>query len=185
MSVIVGSVALPTGTWSVDPVHSSIEYAVGHNGISLFRGSFPSFAGSIRTEGGKVVALAGTVDTRSLAPADPNLAAHLQGEDFFAVDRFPEARFVASSVVEDEGRLEVVGDLTIREITLPAVLSGTRSPAVLDAYGNTRTAFELRGTIDRTAFGIDWNAELADGGRVVSHEVTIELHVEAVLGDAS
>ena len=50
MSTIEVSTAVPTGTWSVDPIHSSVGFGVKHLGVSTFRGSFPGFTGSVVTE---------------------------------------------------------------------------------------------------------------------------------------
>ena len=110
MSTTAVATAVPTGTWSVDPIHSSVGFGVKHLGVSTFRGSFPGFTGSVTTEGGRLVAAEGVVDVASLETSDPTLTGHLRSEDFFAVDQHPTATFSSTAIVVDEDEsLDVVG----------------------------------------------------------------------------
>lgn len=187
MSTIT-AVSVPAGTWQVDGVHSSIGFAVKHWGVSSFRGSFPAFTGSFRTADGRLRSVEGTVDVGSLVVADPNLDGHLRSDDFFAVEQFPQATFRSTSISEAaDGRIALTGELTIRDVTLPATFSGEIGGVGVDAYGLTRIGLAFEGSIDRTAFGVDWNAQAEDGAYAVAAEVALTLLVEAVLegGDAA
>lgn len=42
-----------------------------------------------------------------------------------------------------------------------------------DPWGNTKAGFTLSGKINRTEFGLTWNAALETGGVMVSEEVKI------------
>lgn len=183
----VASATIPTGVWQVDGVHSSIGFAVKHWGVSTFRGAFPTFTGSLRTADGTLVSVEGTVEVGSLVVNDPALDGHLRGDDFFAVSRFPQATFRSTGASEQDGRILLAGDLTIRDVTLPATFTGSVEGVGIDAYGLTRVGLAFEGTVDRTAFGVDWNATAESGTVAVAAEVTLTLHVEAILqgGDSA
>jgi polyisoprenoid-binding protein YceI len=173
---------LPTGTWSVDPVHSSIGFGVKHFGVSTFRGSFKDAAGSVVTEDDGIRAIEGTVRVENLVTEEPQLTAHLHGEDFFDGDKHPELTFRSTSIEQTEdGKLRVSGDLTIRGATRPVELVAELEGAGDDPYGNTRLGISATGAIDRSDWGITWNAPpLASGALAVGERVALTLHVEAV-----
>ena len=157
---------IPTGTWSIDPVHSSIGFGVKHFGVSTFRGSFSGAAGSIVTDDGAIRSVDGTVRL----------------EDFFDAANHPEITFKSTSIEQlDADRLRINGELEIRGVTRPVELDAEIEGAGDDPYGNTRLGITATGAIDRTDWGITWNAPPLDNGAlVVSESVAITLHVEAV-----
>ena len=173
---------LPTGTWSIDPVHSSIGFGVKHFGVSTFRGSFSGAAGSLVTEDGAIRAIEGTVRLENLDTEEPQLTGHLHSEDFFDAAKHPELTFKSTSVEQaEDGRLRVTGDLTIRGITRPIELDAEIEGAGDDPYGNTRLGITATGAVDRSDWGITWNAPpLANGALAVGERVALTLHVEAV-----
>ena len=123
MSSTLSPTSLATGTWSVDPVHSSIGFAVKHFGVSTFRGTFPGVSGTIVTDGGAVSRLEGAVEVASITTPDDNLTGHLASPDFFDAATYPQARFTSTRVDDlGEGRLRVAGELTIRGVTQPVEL---------------------------------------------------------------
>jgi polyisoprenoid-binding protein YceI len=79
--------AVPAGTWAVDPVHSTIGFAVGYM-AGTFTGTFSDFDALV-TDG----VLTGSAKVASVQVKDPNLEAHLQSPDFFDADRHPELTF--------------------------------------------------------------------------------------------
>ena len=104
---------------------------------------------------------------------DENLAAHLQSPDFFDAERAPEITFVATDIRRDGDRVEVDGELTVKGATLPIQLEGTITDPADDPYGGVRIGLDLSTTIDRTAFGIDWNNPLPNGEPSLANEVTL------------
>jgi polyisoprenoid-binding protein YceI len=174
-------VAVPTGTWNVDPVHSTIGFEVKHFGISTFRGSFAGYEGTIATSDGSLERVEGKVDVASVDVKDGQLAAHLQGEDFFDVANHAEIGFVSTAVSGlEDGRYELTGDLTIRGVTRPVTLEVEIDGAGEDPVGGERISLIGRGEIDRTEFGIAWNQTIANGALVVGEKVRLVLTVEAV-----
>jgi polyisoprenoid-binding protein YceI len=160
--------AVPAGTWGLDPVHSSIGFAITHNTVLTFRGTFAEYDAKLvdgRLEGSAKVA--------SVVVDDENLAGHLQTPDFFDAEQFPVLRFVSSTIAREGERLSLEGELTIKGVTAPVELAGTISGPVTDAYGNERVGLDLETTINRHDFGVSWNAELPNGASILDDEVVI------------
>jgi polyisoprenoid-binding protein YceI len=173
---------LPTGTWSIDPVHSSIGFGVKHFGVSTFRGSFKDASGSVVTADDAIQSIEGTVRVENLVTEEPQLTGHLQTEDFFDAANHPEVTFKSTSIEQaEDGKLRVHGDLTLRGVTRSVELDAEIEGAGDDPYGNTRLGISATGAIDRSEWGMTWNAPpLANGALVVGERVTLTLHTEAV-----
>lgn len=183
-AVATSPVQLPTATWAIDPIHSTIGFAVRHLGITTYRGSFPGAAGGIETRDGAIAAVQGTIRVADLVTQDANLTGHLLTPDFFDAATYPEAGFVSTAVEQgDDGSLRISGDLTLRGVTRPVELVGEVEGVGQDAYGNTKLGLTVRGVIDRTEFGVSWNAPLANGALAVAEKVKLELDVQAVAGE--
>ncbi len=173
--------AVPAGTWTVDPIHSTIGFEVKHFGISTFRGRFTGYEGTIVTGDGSIERVEGKVDVASVDVSDEQLAAHLKSEDFFDAANHPEIRFAGTAArALGGGRFELTGDLTIRGTTRPVTLEVEVDGAGEDPYGGQRISLSGRGQVDRREYGIDWNDTLANGALVVSEKVRLVLSVEAV-----
>ena len=175
------AVTLPAGTWRVDPIHSSVGFEVRHLGISTFRGRFTGYEGEIETGDGTLARVAGTVRVDSVDVKDPQLAEHLQSEDFFDAARAPEITYASTGARRlDDGRFELAGDLTIRGVTRPVTLTVAVEGAGQDAYGNDRISLTATGEVDRTEYGITWNDTIEGGALVLGERVRLVLAVEAV-----
>jgi polyisoprenoid-binding protein YceI len=170
-----GQTAIPTGTWAVDPVHSSIGFAVRYTGTITFKGEFGDFDASLadgRLEGGARVA--------SIEVDDPNLAGHLQTPDFFDAERHPELRFASTDLQLEGERLTARGELTMKGVTQPVELVGTFAGPVTDAYGKQRLGFDLETVVNRHDYGISWNMELPDGSPALADDVAVTAHLALV-----
>ena len=180
MSIIAETSAtqIPTGTWSIDPVWSSLEFEVKKVGLIPIKGRVPGFSGTI--ESGGEVSIEGTVDATSITTFDETRDGHLQSPDFFDTQRYPELRFSSTEVSVDDRGVRVRGDLTIKDTTRPVELRGTFLGSGPDLAGNERIGLELEGTIDRTEFGLEWNAPLPGGGFLLPNGVTLRATFAAV-----
>ncbi|HEY8582684.1 MAG TPA: YceI family protein [Capillimicrobium sp.] len=182
MDTTVSRTAIPTGTWTIDPAHSTIGFAVRHAGIANVRGRFETFQGAIEvTESG--IAIAGTVD---LASVDTGVEArddHLRSVDFFHVDEHPELRFASRDVVVDGADIEIAGDLTLRGVTRPITLRGELGGYDTDPDGDTRLGVEVAGQLSRAEFGMRFNQALGSGNVLVADRVKLILEVSAVRSD--
>jgi len=175
------TITIPTGTWSIDKVHSTVGFEVKHLGVSTFRGSFKDVTGSIETADGAVTSVEGTIETASVDTIDGALSGHLQAPDFFDTESHPQGHF-RSTAIESLGddRLRVRGELELRGVSRPVEIDAQVTGAGTDPYGNERLGLSGTAVIDRTEFGISWNAPLPNGGLTVGEKVRLVLDVEAV-----
>ena len=175
MSTTDQTTGIPTGTWVVDPIHSSIGFAVRHSGVMTFRGTFEKF--DARLVDGR---LKGTAEVASVVVDDENLAGHLQTPDFFDAEQFPELRFVSKSIDRDADRVSLEGDLTLRGSTRPVDIAGGISGPITDGYGRQRLGLDLETTVNRRDYGIDWGADLPSGEPMLADDVLITANLALV-----
>jgi polyisoprenoid-binding protein YceI len=176
MSTVIDTIA-PAGTWNADPVHSNVSFEVVYAGTSTFRGSFKDFSASLTDSG-----LEGSAKVASVDVKDEQLNGHLQTPDFFDAQRFPEIRFKATELRKLDGnRVEGTGELTIKGTTQPIKLEGTVAEAPqVDPFGRERIGLTLRSTIDRTAYGVSWNAPNQSGGDYLGNDVNLTAELALV-----
>ena len=172
------TVIIPSGTWSIDPVWSALEFEIEKLGLVTVKGRVPGFTGTI--EGGESPSITGTVDASTITTFDETRDGHVQSPDFFDTERYPELRFESTSVATNGDDLTVEGDLTIKGVTKPVELRGSFVGAGVDPYGNDRIGIELAGTVDRTDFGLNWNAPLPGGNFLLPNEVVLRANFAAV-----
>ena len=179
----VGMVRVPAGTWKVDPSHSSVGFEVKHLMIATVRGRFTEFEGTLEAaeDDPSNSRAHGTVQVASIDTGDPDRDAHLRSPDFFDVERYPEARFESTRIQHVEGgTYRIAGDLTIKEVTREVEFDATVEGSGEDPWGNERVGVSVRGSVDRTDFGLTWQQKLAAGGVLVGEEVKILIDLSAV-----
>jgi polyisoprenoid-binding protein YceI len=178
MSVIEQTAAtISAGTWESDPVHSSVGFEVKYLGAARFRGEVSGFAGELRVEDGSAQ-LSGSGLVASLKTKDENLDAHLQSPDFFDSERHPDISFRSTDVTFTGGTgVRVEGELTIKGVTNPVTLAGTVAGPTVGLDGREKLGLELTTTIDRTEFGVSWNAPLPGGGLTLANDVALKANL--------
>jgi len=167
--------SIPTGTWGLDPVHSSIGFAVRYSGVGTFRGTFDDFDAKL-VDGG----LEGVAKVASVRVDDENLAGHLQSPDFFDAEQFPELRFASKTIERNGDRVSIQGDLTLRGVTHSVEIAGTVTGPLENAYGQQRIGFDLETTVNRQEYGLAWNMELPGGGQALGDDVVITANLALV-----
>jgi polyisoprenoid-binding protein YceI len=170
--------AAPTvGTYNVDPVQSSLGFSVPYQGVSVFRGTLTEVDGKL-VDG----RLEGTAPVDSISITTPEaFRAHVLSAEFFDAEAHPEVSFVSTSLdVQEDGRARVRGDLTMKGVTRPVHATGTWTAPATDAFGNARANLELGAVIDRTEWGMGWNAPLPSGGSALGNEVTLTISLSLV-----
>jgi polyisoprenoid-binding protein YceI len=166
---------VPTGSYGVDPVHSSIGFGVKYNGLATFRSTFEKFDAQF-ADG----VLTGTADVSSIAIDEPNFKGHLLSGEFFDAETTPTVTFRSTAIrANDDGTAEVDGELTIRGITKPVTATGNYA-AGADPYGNERVAFELTTTVDRREFGLNWQNALPNGNDSLAWDVALNVDLQLV-----
>jgi polyisoprenoid-binding protein YceI len=174
---------IPAGTWTVDPVHSSLNFAVTHNGIATFRSGFTEYAVTI--DGGEAPQFEGTVEVASVDISEEMLKGHLLSPDFFDAEKHPQIKFSSTEVsVADDGGVRLSGELEIRGEQHAVQASGRFGQVGADLGGGERIAFSLETAVDRREFGLNWNADLPNGGQALEYEVAINVELELVSQEA-
>jgi polyisoprenoid-binding protein YceI len=158
---------LPTGTWSLDPIHSTIGFELPYL-AGTFRGQFKDVDAKLTDE-----SLTGSARVASVDVKDENFSAHLQSPDFFDAERHPELRFESRELERSGEELTVRGDITIRGVTKPVELTGTISEPLTDYTNRERIGLKLEATVDRTEFGVNWNMALPSGEPALTNEVKL------------
>jgi polyisoprenoid-binding protein YceI len=174
--------AVPTGTWTVDPAHSKVGFAVKHMGIANVRGEFTEFEGTLEIAEDLSSAKAyGTVKAQSVDTNEPQRDDHLRSPDFFDVAQFPELRFESTSVEAlDDEEFRITGKLTIHGVTNDVVLHADLQGTDIDPWGNERVGLEITGQLSRGDYGMKFNQALGSGNMLVADKVKLALDISAV-----
>ena len=162
---------LPAATWTIDPVHSTVGFAI-KNMVSTFRTEFDRYEATLDTTGDEP-RLYGSVAPDSIVVKDPNFQAHLQSPDFFDTERHPAITFESTSFRVDGYEPVVDGDLTIKGETRRIEGRGELTPVHEDLGGNERVGVQLEAAIERSHFGVSWNAPLPKGGLALANETKL------------
>ncbi|MEE1786818.1 YceI family protein [Streptomyces sp. SP17BM10] len=172
-----------TGDWAIDTTHSEVGFSVRHAMVTNVKGRFTDYEGKLHLDGAapgnssaELVINVASIDTNQ-AQRDE----HLRTGDFFAVDAHPEIRFRSTSAERLRGdSYRMTGDLTIKGTTRPIVLDLDYTGSATDAYGAERVGFEGTAVVDRTEFGLTYNAALETGGVLIGEKVKLSFDISAV-----
>jgi len=166
---------LTTGTWAIDPTHTEVGFVARHLMVTKVRGSFTDVTGTVQV-GDDITKSVATVviKTASVSTGTADRDTHLRSADFFDVDTFPEITFVSTSYDGDT----LTGDLTIKGVTKAVTLDVEFNGVATDPWGNDKAAFEATGELNRTDWGLTWNANLEKGGVLVSEKIKLVIDVQ-------
>jgi polyisoprenoid-binding protein YceI len=183
MSTDTVNLKVPAGTWTVDPVHSSVAFAVTHNNVATYRSKFDSYEATLT--GGDEPQLVGSVDVDSIDIDEPQLKGHLMSPEFFDTERTPRLNFTSTRFdVADDGTVRLAGELEIKGNKREVEATGRFGEIGSDLGGNPRVALSVSTAVDRRDFGIEFNADLPSGGQVLEWEVAINVDLELVAQEA-
>ncbi len=177
----VDAPAIDAGTYTIDVAHSRAEFRVRHLGIATVTGTFSDLSGTV-TVGDGLGSLQTTavIDASTISTENDDRDNHLRSPDFFDVAQYPEITFTSTGVRAGEGGgFTLLGDLTMHGVTRPIELETEYVGAATSPQGVRKVAFTAQGEINRSDWGLTWNAPLEAGGVVVSDEVTLRLDIEA------
>lgn len=172
-----------TGTWSIDPVHSEVGFAVRHMMVAKVRGRFTKVEGTIITEEDPLKSSAtATIDPSSIDTGNEQRDNHIRSADFLEVEKYPAMTYRSTGIRQDGGDYILDGELTIKGVTRPVSLKLEVNGFGPDptGVGRARAGFTATGEIDRTDFGVSFNGPIP-GGVAVSEKVQLLLEIEAVL----
>ena len=153
-------------------------------GVSTFRSNFSDIEAHLSNEDGELK-LDGKASVESIGITAPEqFRAHVLGSDFFDTDNHPEITFDSSNIeLNDDATAKVEGELTIKGVTRPLTATGTWQGDTAHAFGGERAALQLETTVDRTEFGLTWNAPLPAGGNALNNDVTLTIELNLIKED--
>ena len=175
--------ARQTTTWTIDPAHSVVGFSVRHMMVTKVTGQFERFSGTISFDPDDVAAATVEVEieTASITTRSADRDAHLRSADFFDAETYPTITFRSTAVRPGKGNgFQVHGDLSMHGVTRPVVLDAEFNGSGASPFGHTVAGFEASTKLNRSDFGLNWNAALETGGVMVSDEIKITLDIEAM-----
>ena len=167
--------------YEVDTEHSAVLFKVRHMAISTVTGRFNRFAATFWYDPANPSAtrVTATIDVASVDTDNERRDNHLRSEDFFFAEQHPTITFASREVRSTgEGAFEVLGDLTIRGVTLPITLDVELEGSGTTGRGEPIIGLVAEGEINRHDYGLRWN-RVVETGAVVGDDVRIVLEIEA------
>lgn len=169
--------------WNLDAAHSEVGFKVKHMMITNVSGSFGKYSATVTTEGSdfSTAKIDFTADVESISTANTDRDNHLKSADFFDTAKFPQLKFTSSKVEKkDDENYVLHGNLTIKDVTQPVKFNVEFGGIGKDPWGNEKAGFTLTGKINRTDFGLKWNAALETGGVLVSEDVRLHAEIQLI-----
>lgn len=170
------------GTWIVDTAHSSVAFSIRHLMISKVKGKFEQFEGTfVTTENPLESTVTASAVVASINTNEPNRDGHLRTGEFFDADTYPTIDFVSTGVRQVKGDYLVDGNLTLRGVTKPVTFEFEFHGFGTDPYGQYKAGATATTEVNRTDFGLNYNAALETGGVLLGEKVAITLELAAIL----
>jgi polyisoprenoid-binding protein YceI len=172
----------PQTTWTIDKIHSRIGFSVAHFVITQVTGYFRDYDALVTCTCPGNDFTGGTVEftakTASIFTDNEERDGHLQTDAFFNAKKYPEMKF-KGTLVNENGKNVLKGNLTIRDITRPVSLNVIYGGRIKDRnFGIEKAGFKVTGVINRLDYGLKWNETFEGGGSIVGEEVQLDLNIE-------
>jgi len=168
-------------SWQLDPGHTYIGFTGRHLMVATVRGEFEQFSGTVEFDEQDVTRSKADIQiaANSVTTRNAQRDEHFRSADFFDVEHYPYITFKSKRVImQDAHHGQLVGDLTIRNITREVVLDGEYSGVSQTPWNTYSAGFTLRGKVNRKDWGLNWNMVLAGGGLVAGDEITLAIDLE-------
>lgn len=174
-------------TWTIDPMHSEIQFKAKHMVISTVTGSFLEFSGKMESNSqdksnfeNSTISFEAKVE--SIDTGVEQRDDHLRSNDFFEAEKYPTLSFKSTSFKKNgtDTSYDLEGNLTIKGVTKPVSLKVNYGGTAVDMYGQTKVGFELQGNVNRQDFGLVWSATTEEGAIIVSDEIRLVAELQLV-----
>jgi len=173
-----------TNNWVLDPAHSEVQFKIRHLMITNITGTFNLFEARAITQDDDFSSakLSFKANIGSINTNNEQRDAHLKSPDFFDVEKYPILSFTSTKTedVEENGDFELIGDLTIRDVTKKVKFNVEFGGIMKDPYGQTKAGFSISGRINRKDYGLTWNATLESGGVVVGEDIKLTSEIQLI-----
>jgi polyisoprenoid-binding protein YceI len=168
-------------TWQFDAGHTHIGFTGRHLMVATVRGQFEKFSGTVEFDEYDLTRSKAEIQIEAASVNTHNVQRdeHFRSADFFDVEHYPSITFKSKRVImHDEHHGQLIGDLTIRNITREVVLEGEYSGVSQTPWNTYSAGFSLRTNVNRKDWGMNWNMVLAGGGLLASDEITLIIDLE-------
>jgi polyisoprenoid-binding protein YceI len=163
-------------TYKVDPVHSSVGFAISHMAISTVKGKFDEFSGEVTLEGSEVKGAQGTIQTKSINTGNGKRDEDLRAPNYFDAAKYPTITFQSKRVEKKDGESVLIGDFTMHGVTKELALPITIKGPVKGMGGRDVIGLQAKAKINRKDFG------MTGGGKMIGEDVELEINAEAGKG---
>ena len=167
--------------WQFDAGHTHIGFTGRHLMVATVRGQFEKFSGTVEFDEHDLTRSKADIQIEAASVNTHNVQRdeHFRSADFFDVEHYPSITFKSKRVLmHDEHHGQLIGDLTIRNITREVVLDGEYSGVSQTPWNTYSAGFSLRAKVNRKDWGLTWNMVLAGGGLAASDEITLAIDLE-------
>lgn len=182
-ALVMLTLAAQAEPWMVDHAHSEIGFQVRHMMVSKVHGAFQEYEGTVDFDGQDVTkgSVEFTIQAASIDTDNENRNGHLKSPDFFDVEKYPTITFKSTKIVKgEEDKFQIVGNLTIKDVTKQVTFDCVMNGMFTDAKGMSRAGFSAETTINRQDYHVNWSKTLDNGGLVASDDVTIQIEIEII-----
>ncbi|MFM2228710.1 MAG: hypothetical protein RL664_2053 [Bacteroidota bacterium] len=169
--------------WNIDPSHSEIGFKVRHMMITNVNGVFNSYTATMAADAADFSdsELSFDADIDSVNTRNEQRDGHLKSPEFFDVEKFPKLSFKSSSFTKTgDGQYAMKGMLNMhgieKEVSMNVEFTGT----VVDPWGQVKAGFEITGALNRSEYGLTWNATSEDGSIVLDEVIKLALNVQMI-----
>ena len=182
---VLGAIADAAETYTIDPAHTRVGFAVRHFGINTVKGKFNEFTGNVTLDGNELKNATASIQVQSVDTGVKQRDDHLRTPDFFDAKSFPTITFKSKRIESAGDQTVMIGDFTMRGVTKELRLPLTLSKPIKDPWGNTRIGVETKAKVNRKDYGIKYNDVLESGIAAVGDEIEIEINAEAIKDKAN
>ena len=172
------------GSYTIDPVHTSVGFDIQHLGLSRVQGRFDTKSGLIVADPNDL-SKSSVAFTAQVASIDTNVAprdADLRSANYFDADKYPTLTFQSTQIRKSGDHYVAEGQLTIKDVTRPVSIPFRYYGPIQDPWHATRIGIVADPiVIHRDDFGVGSDAKLPNGSPELSNDVTVLLSAEATL----
>jgi polyisoprenoid-binding protein YceI len=163
-------------TWVFDPGYTTVEFTIRNLWFKV-RGRFRDLEGQIVLDENDISrsSVTATIEVDSVETGNKRRNAHLLAADFFDVEKFPKIEFRSTSIRrgKDRDSLDLEGDLTIRDKTVPVALAVNEMDRSRSPNGEEFVYYSATAELDRSAFGINY------GRGFIGRRAQVTINVQA------
>ncbi len=171
-----------SGDYTLDPSHTRLGFSARHAMVTTVRGFFKEIEGTAHIDVANPAnsKVSVKIDANSITTGNEQRDGHLLSGDFFETESNPSITFESTSVEFDGETWTITGDLTIKGVSHSVTIPFEQTGSAQDPFGNTRVGFEGSTSINRSDWGLTFNAPLATGGVLVSEKIKLDFDISAI-----